>query len=212
MSIAELRKEYHNTPLTDDECGIEPFSLFTAWFDQACTAALPEPNAMIVSTISQNFTPHSRVVLLKGFDTKGFTFYTNYQSTKGEDIAAHPQVALLFHWVELERQVRIEGSANKLSAEESDAYFALRPRGAQLGAHASLQSSSLASRTMLEDRMVAVEREFEDKPIPRPLHWGGYRVTPERFEFWQGRANRLHDRVVFTKQRLEKWEISRLAP
>ncbi len=211
--FAELRKDYIRNELTEAGVADHPLSQFTLWINEALHAGLPEPNAMTLATVGLDLKPSSRVVLLKSFDQRGFVFYTNYHSRKGRQIEANPQVALSFFWAELERQVRIEGRVELTSADESDAYYLSRPEGARLGAHASPQSSPIPSRELLEARLRELELLYADQDIPRPDHWGGYRVVPERFEFWQGRASRLHDRIVYNRLDAEDvWSKQRLAP
>ncbi len=209
--IQGLRKEYRQASLNEAELRADPFSQFKYWFEQAISAQLPEPNAMILSTVSVSGAPSSRTVLLKELDSQGFVFFSNYASRKGREIAVNQQVCLLFYWAELERQVRIEGQIETISAADSDAYFASRPRGSQLGAWASSQSERLDSRETLEQTLQALEQEYADKAIPRPPHWGGYRVVPNAVEFWQGRPSRLHDRLLYQLEG-QTWRVSRLSP
>lgn len=209
--IQGLRKEYRQASLNEAELQADPFSQFKYWFEQAISAQLPEPNAMILSTVSASGAPSSRTVLLKELDSQGFVFFSNYASRKGREIAVNQQVCLLFYWAELERQVRIEGQIETISAADSDAYFASRPRGSQLGAWASSQSERLDSRETLEQTLQALEQEYADKAIPRPPHWGGYRVVPNAVEFWQGRPSRLHDRLLYQLEG-QTWRVSRLSP
>jgi pyridoxamine 5'-phosphate oxidase len=215
VNIAHLRTEYKRATLDEAQVDPDPYRQFACWFDEALKAQLPEANAMTLATAGVDQRPSARIVLLKGFDARGFVFYTNYASRKGHELALHPQVALLFHWVELERQVRIEGVAGKVDDAESDTYFAERPRASRLGAWASPQSEPVAGRAALEQRLVAVEQRFRDagERIPRPPHWGGYRVVPDVLEFWQGRHSRMHDRVRYRRD-LDSggWTIDRLAP
>ncbi len=210
--IAALRENYTKGTLTTNDVFLEPIAQFQRWFNEAIKAQLPEPNAMHLATVSVDNKPVGRVVLLKGVDSQGFTFFTNYQSRKGHDLAAHPYAAITFFWVELERQVRIEGAIEKVSGEESDAYFAVRPRSSQIGAWVSAQSTVIQSRELLEERTQYYEVEFEGKPVPRPPHWGGYRLVPRYVEFWQGRPSRLHDRLAYTKLDADNWKIERLSP
>ncbi len=190
---------------------MNPFDLFRVWYDEACSSSRPLPNAMSLSTVSGNGSPASRMVLLSSFDERGFVFHTNYESCKGSEIEAHPRVALLFWWESPNRQVRIEGAVERTSPEESDAYFTERPRGAQLGAWASDQSRSLPSRETLEERIRKAEARFAGAPVPRPPHWGGYRVKPSSFEFWTGREDRLHDRLRYDRTP-DGWTATRLYP
>jgi pyridoxamine 5'-phosphate oxidase len=210
-NIADLREEYHLGALHRADLHTDPFEQFGLWFDQAGHSGISEPNAMILSTVKPDMTPSSRIVLLKDFSPLGFTFFTNYESQKGQEIAHNPNVSLLFPWYSLERQVRIEGLVTKVDDEESDAYFATRPEGSRLGAWVSAQSEPIASRNVLEIRREYYRKVFHDGDIPRPPQWGGYRVWPELFEFWQGRADRLHDRFCYTRKE-EGWTIRRLAP
>lgn len=213
--FADLRKDYKRHVLNEDAVAADPLTQFTVWIGEALQAGLPEPNAMTLATVGLDLRPSSRVVLLKAFDQRGFVFYTNYHSRKGRQLEENPQVALSFYWAELERQVRIEGRAEFTSADESDAYFLSRPEGAQLGAHASPQSQPIPDRALLETRQRELELLYADQDITRPPHWGGYRVVPERFEFWQGRPSRLHDRIVYQQQATAdgfSWTLQRLAP
>ncbi len=208
--LAQLRVDYRRAALSERDAAPDPFDQFARWFDEAVAAALPEPNAMTLATVDAAGRPDARIVLLKGADPRGFVFHTNYDSRKGRELGANPRVALLFFWVELERQVRIEGTAGLVSAEESDAYFAQRPRASQLSAWASPQSAPIADRAWLDIALAAVEARFAGD-VPRPPNWGGIRVVPDRFEFWQGRPSRLHDRLVWTREG-GRWTIGRLAP
>lgn len=210
MSIADLRKDYMQGSLHEDQAPIDPFVFFDRWFEQALNAELPEPNAMTLSTVSVEGRPASRIVLIKGFDQDGFTFFTNYHSRKGQELAANPHASLLFHWTELERQVRIEGMVNRVSPEKSDEYYHSRPLGSRLGAWASPQSEVLPNRDALEALVVDVKEQHGDSPS-RPPHWGGYCLQPDYFEFWQGRPSRLHDRLAYTLND-GVWHRSRLAP
>jgi pyridoxamine 5'-phosphate oxidase len=211
MSIADIRKDYQLKSLTEAEVAKDPFAQFSVWWDEAVGSAIDEVNAMALSTVSAEGRPSSRIVLLKGFDEQGFVFFTNYKSDKGKQIEQQQFVSLLFFWKELERQVRIEGIANKVDPEESDAYFNSRPVGSRLGAWASPQSQKITDRSILEQALESVKTEYGELTIPRPPHWGGYRVTPSRIEFWQGRSSRLHDRILY-EQVDGNWQISRLAP
>lgn len=211
MSIASLRKEYTRDGLIETEVGNDPLAFFRKWFEQALAAQVPEPNAMTLCTATADGRPSGRIVLLKEIDNNGFTCFTNYASRKGLEIEQNPFAALVIHWIELERQVRVEGTIGMISSEQSDAYFASRPRNSQLGAWASDQSTVIESRAMLEARLKTFQEQFGDGPIPRPPHWGGYRIVPETIEFWQGRPSRLHDRIRF--RRVESiWVRERLSP
>lgn len=209
--VEDLRTEYKRFGLLEADAHHDPVEQFRRWFEEALAADLHEPNAMTVATATPDGRPSARVVLLKGFDGRGFVFYTNYDGRKGRELEQNPCAALLFYWPELERQVRIEGRARRLSEDESDAYFASRPRGSRLGAVASQQSRPVGSRERLEERLEASEAGHEGREVPRPDFWGGYRVEPESFEFWQGRENRLHDRLVYSRER-EGWVMGRLQP
>lgn len=212
--IAGLRQEYQLNNLQESDCPNTPIELFARWFSAACRANVREPNGMGLSTVDQYGKPRSRVVLMKDFSVNGFVFFSNYLSHKGEELDRSPHAALLFWWGQLERQVRIEGSVHKIEEYESDRYFATRPRLAQVAAAASPQSKVVADREALEELFHNTNTQHEGKELHRPANWGGYRVVPHYFEFWQGRDNRLHDRIAY--RRLEsdhtKWEVERLAP
>ncbi|QDZ39594.1 pyridoxamine 5'-phosphate oxidase [Euhalothece natronophila Z-M001] len=210
--VANLRRNYSRAGLSKSETDPNPLIQFQTWFDQALDADLPEPNAMTLATADSEGKPSARIVLLKGVDETGFVFYTNYKSRKGEQLAENPSAALVFWWAELERQVRIEGSVEKVSEAESEEYFASRPFGSQLGAWASPQSRVIESRRVLEEKSWELEQKYHNKAIPKPPHWGGYRLIPTEIEFWQGRPNRLHDRIRYNQQSDGNWLRERLAP
>jgi pyridoxamine 5'-phosphate oxidase len=209
-SIADLRKDYTQAGLEQGDPS--PFKQFELWFNQALAADLLEPNAMTLATVTSEGKPDARIVLLKGFDLRGFVFYTNYRSQKGQELAANPHAALVFLWGDLERQVRVVGRVEKATDLEADTYFQSRPLGSRLGAWASTQSEVIPSREVLEARMIALEKEYQGRDIPRPDHWGGFRVVPTEMEFWQGRPSRLHDRLRYQLQTNGVWIIDRLAP
>jgi pyridoxamine 5'-phosphate oxidase len=209
-SIAQLRKNYTFGKLSETEVSSNPLDLFQVWFDQAVKAECPEPNSMTLATADSAGNPSARIVLLKGADSNGFSFFTNYESQKGKELATRPHAALLFHWHELERQVRIKGVVERVSAAESDAYFHSRPAASRIGAWASPQSSEIPNREFLEEAEKRFAADFGDKP-PRPEHWGGYRLRPTEIEFWQGRPSRLHDRIHYQLHGAQ-WHITRLAP
>ncbi len=211
-AVAALRQEYAGMGLDEGDVDADPVAQFTHWFEHALAAHVPEPNAMTIATATRTGVPSARIVLLKGFDARGFAFYTNYESRKGQELADNPVAALVFHWVELHRQVRITGAVEKVSREESDAYFQSRPRGSRLGAWTSQQSSILPNRVPLEARLAALTAQFGEGDIPLPPFWGGYRVIPNAVEFWQGRPSRLHDRLRYARQPDGAWHIERLSP
>ncbi|MCB0700316.1 MAG: pyridoxamine 5'-phosphate oxidase [Chitinophagales bacterium] len=210
--IANIRKEYQQAELNEALVGDDPIDFFAKWFGEAQAADADEVNAMTLATVDGNNHPHARIVLLKGVDNQEFVFYTNYLSDKGQEMAANPNVSLLFFWKELERQVRIEGTVSKTASQISDEYFASRPDGSKLGAWSSPQSRIIPNRNILDENYLKYENRFSDQQIPRPEHWGGYSVKPQRMEFWQGRSNRMHDRVVFLLSDSGVWEKHRLAP
>jgi pyridoxamine 5'-phosphate oxidase len=211
MSIADIRKDYQLKSLSEQEVDQNPFAQFSVWWNEAVQSDIVEVNAMTLSTVTSTGKPSSRIVLLKGYDEEGFVFFTNYSSDKGRQLMQNHFAALLFFWKELERQVRIEGVVSKVSEEESDAYFNSRPVGSRLGAWASPQSQKIRDREVLNNELMKFTEQFDQENIPRPAHWGGYRVKPTRIEFWQGRSNRLHDRILY-EQDNDNWQISRLAP
>ena len=211
MSIADLRKDYTQATLDEADALANPFEFFKLWFDQALNADLPEPNAMTLATVGSDLRPSTRVVLIKGYDERGIVWYTNYDSRKGRQIAGNPYAALQFHWVELERVVRIEGVVEKVSDEESDEYFASRPLDSRIGAWASPQSQVISGRGVLVANAAKYGAQFLLKP-PRPPHWGGYRLKPDQWEFWQGRKSRLHDRLRYSQGTDGAWLRERLAP
>jgi pyridoxamine 5'-phosphate oxidase len=212
MQIANMRKEYMWGGLSETEVDADPIRQFRAWFEQAEAANLPEPNAMTLATATPDGQPAARVVLLKAFDESGFTFYTNYEGRKGRELTANPRAALLFFWGELQRQVRIEGTVERVSEAESDAYFRSRSLGSRLGAWASQQSEVISGRDVLEDRVRELARRFPEGEVPRPPFWGGFRVWPLSIEFWQGRPDRLHDRLRYQRVQSGGWRLERLSP
>jgi pyridoxamine 5'-phosphate oxidase len=203
--------ELGDRPFDEQDLTDDPLELFTRWFEEARNQGTAEPNAMALATATPGGAPSARMVLLNGFDERGLTFFTNYDSRKGRELDANPKASLCIHWVALDEQIRIEGAVERVSDNESDAYFASRPRGSQLGAWASEQSQVLPSRETLEERYRDIERRFEDRPVARPPFWGGYRVVPRRIEFWYGRPDRLHDRVLYVRDG-SSWRIERLYP
>lgn len=211
-SVADLRKDYTFQGLKETDVDTNPFKQFQIWFDQALAAQLLEPNAMTLATTTKDGKPSARIVLLKGFDERGFVFYTNYESHKGQELAENPQAALVFWWAELERQVRIEGRVEQVSEQESDAYFHSRPFNSRLGAWASQQSQVIENREVLELNWQELQTQYENRDVPRPPHWGGFRVIPTAIEFWQGRSSRLHDRLLYRCIDDGSWIIERLSP
>lgn len=212
MLLTELRREYTQHGLSEDEVDRDPLRQFHRWLDEAVKAGITEPNAMTLATVDPTGRPSARIVLLRGCDERGFTFFTSYRGRKADDLRANANGALVFYWADLERQVRVEGTVDVTTVEESDEYFAGRPRGSQLGAWASHQSQAIPDRTALEARMAEYTTQFEGKHVPRPLDWGGYRLLPTRIEFWQGRPSRLHDRLCFERGADGRWVLSRLSP
>lgn len=210
-SLPELRIEYEGRTLDKSDVAADPFAQFQRWLDEAIQYNLTEPNAMTLATVDPGGKPSARMVLLRGLDERGLVFYTNYSSRKGRALAENPLAALVFFWGPMHRQIRIEGRVEKVSAEESDEYFHSRPRGSQLSAAASPQSEVIPNRAVLDARAAELDRQFPGE-VPRPDEWGGYRVLPDLFEFWQGRPNRLHDRLRYTRQASDSWTIERLAP
>jgi pyridoxamine 5'-phosphate oxidase len=211
MNIADIRKDYRLQTLDEHDVADNPITQFSKWWDEAMESDITEVNAMTLATVSPEGKPEARIVLLKGFDEKGFVFFTNYESAKGKEMAANPYAALVFFWKELERQVRIEGMVEKVSAEASDAYFNSRPIGSRIGAWTSPQSQVIKNRAEIENKLKINQSKFEGKEVQRPSFWGGYCVLPTSIEFWQGRSSRLHDRLRYRKSD-NKWLLERLAP
>lgn len=211
-NIADLRKDYTLQDLHESEIDPNPFIQFKVWFAQALAAQLPEPNAMTIASATPDGKPSARMVLLKDFDERGFVFFTNYNSHKGRELSTNPQAALVFWWAELERQVRISGRVEKVSAADSDQYFYSRPANSRLGAWVSNQSEAIANREELERRWQEFQHQYANQEIPRPPHWGGLRVIPTEIEFWQGRSSRLHDRLLYRRLDDGSWKIERLSP
>lgn len=212
QSITDIRKEYKMQSLLEKDISKDPFVQFTSWWNDALNSKIDEVNAMTLATADSNAVPSARIVLLKGYSEKGFVFFTNYESEKGHQLKENPKACLVFFWKELERQVRISGQVQKISAAESDEYFASRPAGSRIGAWASPQSCVIASREVIDGNTIKYQQEFKDGNIPRPAHWGGYIVIPDAIEFWQGRSNRLHDRIRYSLIENGNWKIERLAP
>jgi pyridoxamine 5'-phosphate oxidase len=212
MSVSDIRRDYAGRELNEADAGTDPLQLFERWFAEAVAAVPLEPNAMTLATVSADGAPSARIVLLKGFDASGFVFFTNYDSAKGRDLAAHPHAALLFYWAALDRQVRITGRVSRVTREESEAYFHSRPIASRISAAASPQSQVVRDREELERRVGELSRDYEGREVPRPEHWGGYRLTPDQIEFWQGRQSRLHDRLRYTRESSGDWTRVRLAP
>ena len=211
MNLAELRINYQKGELLESSVDKNPFEQFKKWFSEAKASQVPEPNAMHLSTIGENGMPNGRIVLLKNV-SEGFSFYTNYQSSKGESLNKHPQACITFFWAELERQIRIEGITKKVDSATAEIYFKNRPRASQIGAWVSEQSSRIESRDILEETFKELEAKYEGQEIPKPPHWGGFELIPSYFEFWQGRTSRLHDRVIYELSDEKIWKIGRLAP
>ena len=211
IDLAAIRRDYALATLSERDVNADPIRQFERWFADAASAQVPEPNAMTLATASRDGVPSARIVLLKGVDATGFVFYTDYRSRKAAELAENPLAALTFLWKEIERQVRITGAVSRVTPAESEAYFRTRPPGSRLGAWASRQSSVIASRDELDERLREVAARFPDGDVPLPPHWGGFRVVPDEIEFWQGRPDRLHDRLLFRRQE-SKWEIVRLSP
>lgn len=212
MHIADIRKDYRLQTLDEAGVSADPIQQFGVWWQEALQSEIVEVNAMTLATANEQGVPSARIVLLKGYDERGFVFFSNYESKKAGDLQVNPVASLVFFWKELERQVRISGSVEKVTELESDQYFQSRPEGSRIGAWASPQSTVISSRQVIEEKVEALQAAFEGKEIPRPLHWGGYRVVPTRIEFWQGRSSRLHDRIQYTLQSDGNWIIERLAP
>lgn len=210
--IASLRVNYALKTFHEEDVISNPFKQFSVWLTEAIDSKANEPNAMTLATVKSDGKPSARVVLLKDFSEKGFVFFTNYESNKGIELDHNPCVASVFCWLELQRQVRIEGTVKKISEVDSDEYFHSRPHGSKIGAHASPQSKVIKGREILENNFAEIEKLFHEKPIMRPKHWGGYIIEPTQIEFWQGRQSRLHDRFLFTKQIDNSWKVERLAP
>jgi pyridoxamine 5'-phosphate oxidase len=210
-SVADLRREYARARLDEANVSPDPITEFARWFEEAVKAEVQEPNAMTLATASPDGAPSARIVLLKGFDERGFVFFTDYRSQKGTELEQNPRAALVFYWPELERQIRITGATLLVGREESEAYFRTRPRGSRISAWVSHQSQVIAGRKLLEDRVPELEKRFPGDDVPLPPYWGGVRLAPTSVEFWQGRTSRLHDRIRYTRDG-ERWRIERLSP
>jgi pyridoxamine 5'-phosphate oxidase len=211
LSIADLRREYARARLDEASVSTDPFTEFARWFEEAVKAEVQEPNAMTLATASREGTPSARIVLLKGFDERGFVFFTDYRSQKGIELDRNPRAALVFYWSELERQIRITGTTSVINREESEAYFRTRPRGSRISAWVSHQSQVIDSRKQLEDRVPEVDKRYPGDNVPLPPYWGGFRLNPDAVEFWQGRTSRLHDRIRYLRVG-DRWRIERLSP
>ena len=211
-TIQNLRQDYRSASLSKSDVDKNPFQQFSKWFKEALNAKVTEPNAMTIATSNKNGIPSARIVLLKEFNEAGFVFYTNYNSQKGKELEENPHAALIFFWGDLERQIRIEGVVEKVTEEDATEYFNSRPKGSQLGALTSPQSETIPNRAFLEYKLADLEKEYHYKDISKPAHWGGYRVIPNKIEFWQGRTSRLHDRIVYLKNDDQSWRFERLAP
>ncbi len=212
MHIADIRKDYRLQTLDEAAVAADPIQQFGIWWQEALQSEIVEVNAMTLATANEQGVPSARIVLLKGYDERGFVFFSNYESKKAGDLQVNPMASLVFFWKELERQIRISGRVEKVTELESDQYFQSRPEGSRISAWASPQSTVISSRQVIEEKVEALQASFEGKEIPRPLHWGGYRVVPSSIEFWQGRSSRLHDRIQYTLQSDDNWVIERLAP
>ena len=212
IEIAKIRKEYMLESLLETDIAPDPIKQFDRWWEQVIACGIEEANAMALSTLGSDGFPSARMVLLKGYDQDGFVFFTNYESRKAQDLEQHPQTGLVFFWKELERQVRIEGLSSKITSKQSDTYFQSRPRGSQIGAWSSPQSRVISDRSVLDNARDSFEQRFTGQEVSRPAHWGGYVVKPLRIEFWQGRPDRMHDRILYTMEAPGRWRIERLAP